>query len=197
MITNSSLLSDILHDVTIHVCVTNKSSLPICGTPSNGLMIHVYAKPPNLPEQIILANEIGTCHSQLHDSSRFKIIRNIRIHPQIITNSSYLTKATGSIPNCLGFLFDFSFGSGDPRLTGLFRATWETSFLTPDQLTSRIIQLNNTIVNLTPSPFPFQPPSPSSLCSTTDRQQSSRGRGRGPPLAQHRAQTTDRSTTYF
>ena len=82
MITNSSPLSDILHDVIIHVCVTNKSPLPIYGTPSNGLMIHVHAKPPNLPEQIILANEIGTRHSQLNNSSRFKIIRNIQIHPE-------------------------------------------------------------------------------------------------------------------
>jgi hypothetical protein len=196
MITNSSPLSDILHDVISYVCVTNKSPLPICGTPSNRLMIHVHAKPPNLPEQIILANEIRTHHSQLHDSSRFKIIRNIHIHPQIITNPSYLTKATGSIPNCLGFLFD-SFDSGDPRLMGLFHATRETSFLTLDQLTSRIVQLNNTIINLTPSPLPFQPQSPPALRSTTNQQQSSRGRGRGPPLAQHRAHTTDRSAAYF
>ncbi len=67
---------------------------------------------------------------------------------------------------------------------------------TPNQLTSHIVQLNNTIVNLPPNPLLIHPPLPPSLHSSTNEQHSTQGCGWGPPLAQNRAHPPDHSTTY-
>ena len=177
VITNSTPLCDIINDAIYHVCVTHASRLHLCGPPSSGISVHLHQKPPTIPEQLSLAKEISTRHSTLHNASQHKIVRGIRIHQHALIKETYLTTAAGSIANCVGFLPDFSNGVADLLLTGLFRASRETSFLRPDNVTSRIVEANATSVNLNPGPPPRpQPPPPSLRSPTTNRPQ---GRGRG------------------
>jgi hypothetical protein len=180
VITNSNPLSDLLHEAISHVCVTHNSKLHICGPPSHGLSIYLHAKPTTVPDTQTLAKEISSRHNPIHDSSRHKIVRNIRIHHNALLKPEYLLKASGSLADCIGFLPDFSYGIADLRLTALFTSSRNTSFLRPDSVTSRIIEANATVVNLTPGP-PLTPqlPPTSLRSSGSTVQPPPCGRGRG------------------
>ena len=195
IITNSNPLRDILHDALFHVCTTHASRLHICGPPSRGLSIHLHLKPSSTPDTLELAKEISTRHNRLHDSSQHRIVRNIRIHQNALLKPEYLLKAAGSLADCVGFLPDFSQGVADLRLTALFASTRNTSFLRPDSVTSRIIEANATIINLTPGP-PVNPqlPPPSLRSSAVTTLTPPRGRGRG---SSRMTATQDRSGALF
>ena len=139
MITNSNPLSNILQEAITRVCITHDSKLHISGPPSHGLSIQLYAKPTTIPDTLRLAKAISERHNPLHDSSKFKIVRNIRIHQNALLKPEYLLKASGSLADCIGFLPDFSQGIADLRLTALFTSSRNTSFLRPDSVTSRIM----------------------------------------------------------
>ncbi len=180
VITNSNPLSDLLHEAISHVCITHNSKLHICGPPSHGLSIYLHAKPTTIPDTQTLAKAISTRHNPIHDSSKYKIVRNIRIHQNALLKPEYLLKASGSLADCIGFLPDFSHGIANLRLTALFTSSRNTSFLCPDSVSLRIIEANATVVNLTPAPplTPLLPPT--SLRSSGSAVQSPpRGHGRG------------------
>jgi hypothetical protein len=113
-----------------------------------------------------------------------------------LLKDSYLVTAAGSIANCVGFLPDFTNGMADIHLTGLFRASRETSFLRPDNVTSRIIEANAHTVNLTPGPPITSEPQPQSLRSTTATGPSGHAAGRGRGSQRHQ-QSQDRSGALY
>jgi len=196
VITNSAPLCDTLNDVIHHVCITHQSKLHLCGPPSGGISVHLHQKPSTIPDQLRLAREISTNHAPLHDASKHKIVRGIRIHQHTLLKDSYLVTAAGSIANCVGFLPDFTNGMADIHLTGLFRASRETSFLRPDNVTSRIIEANAHTVNLTPGPPITSEPQPQSLRSTTATGPSGHAAGRGRGSQRHQ-QSQDRSGALY
>ena len=196
VITNSTPLCDTLNDAIHHVCITHQSKLHLCGHPSNGISVHLHQKPSTIPDQLRLAREISTNHNPLHDASQHKIVRGIRIHQHALLKDNYLVTAAGSIANCVGFLPDFTNGMADIHLTGLFRASRETSFLRPDNVTSRIIEANAHTVNLTPGPPIKSQSPPQSLRTPTTNGPPGHptGRGRG---SQRQQQSLDRSGALY
>ncbi len=95
--------------------------------------------------------------------------------------------------HCLGFLFDFSRGTLDLRATAIFLSFKDTSFITAEQILSRIVEVNHATVNLTPIPLPSTETNPpSSLRSPI-------GRYTNTDLSrtQRRPQPTDRSSNLF
>ena len=196
ILTNTTPLSTLLHDAIFHVCVTHNRRLHICGPPSNGISISLHQKPNTSPDTLSLATEISMGHDPIHDPSQYKIVRNIRIHPNALLKPEYLLQAAGSLADCVGFLPDFSQGAGDLRLTALFTSSRNTSFLRPDAVTSRIIEANANVVNLSPGPLTTPPTPPESLrSSSTTRSTNTRGRGRGSPRQQ--SNTQDRSGALY
>ena len=196
ILTNTTPLSTLLHDAIFHVCVTHNRRLHICGPPSNGISITLHQKPTTQPDTLSLATEISIGHDPIHDPSQYKIVRNIRIHPNALLKPEYLLQAAGSLADCVGFLPDFSQGAGDLRLTALFTSSRNTSFLRPDAVTSRIIEANANVVNLTPGPLTTPPTPPESLrSSSTTGTTSTRGRGRGS--TRQPSNTQDRSGALY
>ena len=182
-----------LHEALTHVCITHKKELIITGSSSQRLAIIVHEKPSDLKQQIQLAREIGSRQGILHKESQFSIVRDIRVHSKILSNREYITRATGSYGHCLGFLFDFSRGTLDLRATAIFLSFKDTSFITAEQISSRIVEVNQATVNLTPIPLPSadtQPPS--SLRSPIGRYTNAIS-----PRTQRRPQPTDRSSNLF
>ena len=182
-----------LHDALTHVCITHNKELVITGNSSQRIAIMVHEKPAELKQQIQLARDIGSRQGVLHKESQFSIVRDIRVHSKILSNREYITRATGSYGHCLGFLFDFSRGTLDLRATAIFLSFKDTSFITAEQISSRIIEVNNATVNLTPIPLasPESKP-PSSLRSPLGRHTNTTA-----ARTQRRPQPTDRSSNLF
>jgi hypothetical protein len=164
VIAKTAPLGNLLTKAIHHVCITNSSPLQICGSSPERLSITLHNKPPEVANQHTLAKQIDITHNSLHDTSSYKIIRDIHIHPIIFLKLIYLLQATNSYGNaCKGFLYNFSHGLGKPHLMGLFRATRLTSYLTANQVRSQIIELNENDINLCPTLPDIPPPPPSSL----------------------------------
>jgi hypothetical protein len=178
-ISKDSTYSELLRNAITHVCVTNAAALPIFGRPDH-LCISLHALRPTQDETNTIAKQISLNHCPLHDPSQYRIIRNIRISPKIITKTNlYIRRAIGLLGNCIGFLLDFTNGPVDLQLTGVFVALRETSYLSPQHVTSRIIEANHHTINLTPGPPTTITPSPNSLRSPPSLLPRGRGRGRG------------------
>jgi hypothetical protein len=123
-------------------------------------------------------------HCPLHDASQYKIIRNIRISPKLITKTDfYIRRAIGLLSNCIGFFLDFTNGPVDLQLTGVFVASGKTSYLSPQHVTSRIVEANHHTINFTPGPPTTITPSPNPLQSPPSLLPRGRGdrQGRGDP----------------
>ena len=183
-----------LHDALRHVCITHRQELIITGNASSQhLAITIHDKPTELKAQIQLAREIGFRQGILHKDSHFSIVRDVRVHSKILSKREYISRATGSYGHCLGFLFDFSRGTLDLRATAIFLSFKETSFITAEQISSRIVEVNRATVNLTPiTLLTPDAPTPTSLRSPL---------GRRPhediSRSSRRPQPTDRSSNLF
>jgi len=169
---------DLLNNAIKHVCITNNASLPIFGR-SDHLCISLYALRSSLDKNHTNARQIDINHCTLHDPSQYTILHHIRINSKIISkNDLYLRRAIGSFGNCIGLLLNFANGLVDLQLTGIFQASRETSFLSLQQATSKIIEANKDTINLTPGPPTIIEPPPQSLRSPTYLSPQGRGRGR-------------------
>jgi hypothetical protein len=182
IIEKDSSLSKLLLQAIQHVCITNSAKLPLYKR-NDHLSIYLHALSPSADKKYALARQINTTHRTLHDTTKHTIICNIRISYKIITpTNQYLRRATASFGNCIGFLLDFTNGPVDLHLTGLFHASRDTNYLSPQHVTSRIIEFNQHDINLSPSPPSHPPPSPPSLQNTATppfTPPHGRGRGRG------------------
>jgi hypothetical protein len=182
-ISKDSTYSELLRNAITHVCVTNAAALPIFGRPDH-LCISLHALRTTQNETNTIAQQISLNHRPLHDTSQYRIIRNIRISPKIITKADlYIRRAIGLLGNCIGFFLDFTNGPIDLQLTGVFVALRETSYLSPQHVTSRIVEANHHTINLTPGPPTTITPSINSLRSPPSLLPRGRGdrRGRGDP----------------
>jgi hypothetical protein len=104
VITKLAPLGNLLMKAIHHVCITNSSPLQICGSLPEQLSITLHDKPPKVANQHTLAKQIDITHNSLHDTSSYKIIRDIHIHPNILLKLKYLLQATNSYGNaCKGF----------------------------------------------------------------------------------------------
>jgi hypothetical protein len=162
-----SLYRDLLQNAIKHVCITNKTTLPIFGSPDH-LCISLHELYSTPDENHDLARQIDLNHRPLHDPSQYKIICHIRINCKIISKQDlYLRQAISLFGNCIGLFFNFANGPINLQLTGIIQASRETSILFPQQVTSKINKANKHILNLTPGPPTTITPSPHSLCSPT------------------------------
>jgi hypothetical protein len=121
---------DHLRDAIHHACVKNSAILPICGSSSDRLSLRLHPltkfisnQVTTAPDHHILARRIDAAHNPLFDTTKFKIIRHVPIHVNILLKGSFLLNAINSFGNCFGILLDFSHGIGAPLLTCIFRAT--------------------------------------------------------------------------
>ncbi len=118
-------------------------------------------------------------HSPLHDTTKFRIICNVPIHPHILEKQQYLLSAINSFGSCYGILYDFSNGLSSPHLTCIFYANRKSSYFTITYIQSQIIEVNKHDINLCPTLPITQPPSAAILLWSNPSSPSSRSRGRG------------------
>jgi hypothetical protein len=155
----------------------------------------------------VLAHRIDVVHNPLFDTTKFKIIRHVPIHVNILLKRSFLINAINSFGNCFGILLDFSCGIGAPLLTCIFHATLESSYYTANHVQSRIIEANALKINLRPTKPDIPTPPAHSLRTPpslpTLSQGRGRGRGRGRVTSSSHTQpllpstSNDRSSTIF
>ena len=138
---------------------------------------------------------IGNSHSPLHNSTKFKILRNVPIHPHILEKQHYLLQAIKSFGSCYGIFYDFSQGFGSPHLTCIFSANRESSYYTTDHVQSRIIEVNAHEINLRPTSLTKRLPTIATSLRPTSTSFYGRGRGRG--VTRHNDSTHDRSSQLF
>ena len=148
IISKDPTYSELLRNAITHVCITNAAALPIFGRPDH-LCISLHTFGPTQDDTNTIAKQISLNHRPLHDASQYKIIRNIRISPKLITKTDlYIRRAIGLLGNCIGFFLDFTNGPVDLQLTGVFVASRETSYLSPQHVMSRIVEANHHTINL-------------------------------------------------
>jgi hypothetical protein len=165
IISKNSTYSKLLRNAITHVCMTNTTALPIFGCPDH-LCISLHTFGPTQEETHTSAKQISLNYHPLHNISQYKIILNIRISPKLITKTDfYICWAIGLLGNCIGFFLDFTNSPVDLQLTGVFVASRKTSYLSPQHVTSRIVEANHHTINLTPGPPTTITPSPNSLQS--------------------------------
>jgi len=133
VISKDSQYGDLLNNAIKHVCITNNTSLPIFGR-SDHLCISLHALRSSTDKNHTIARQIDINHHTLHDPSQYMILRHIRINSKIISKYYlYLRRAIGSFGNCIGLLLNFANRPVDLQLTGIFQASRETSFLSPNK----------------------------------------------------------------
>jgi hypothetical protein len=104
VITKTAPLGDLLTKAIHHICITNYSPLQICGSLPERLSITLQDKPLEVANKHTLAKQIDITHNSLHNTSSYKIISDIHIHPNILLKSIHLLQATNSYGNaCKGF----------------------------------------------------------------------------------------------
>jgi len=170
---------------------------------TTGHVISTVRKIDSTSDHHILARRIDAAHIPLFDTTKFKIIRHVPIHVNILLKRSFLLNAINSFGNCFGMLLDFSHGIGAPLLTCIFRATRETSYYTIDHVQSQIIEANTLKINLHLTRPDIPPPPAQSLRSPPSIPNPPFGRGRGRGSSSSRAHrqypsiASDRSSTVF
>jgi len=142
IISKDSTYSKLLRNAITHICIPMPLHYPSLDNPTTYASPYTPSVSPQ-DETNTIAKQISLNHRPLHDASRYRIIRNIRISPKpkIITKTDiYLRRAIGLLGNCIGFFLDFTNGPIDLQLTGVFVASSETSYLSPQHVTSRIVE---------------------------------------------------------
>jgi hypothetical protein len=191
--TDKESLSPLLRNSFTELCITNSTPLQLFG-PLNPFSIRLHLFPPaEDPTCIELGRQINTNNNRYH-LSHFKIIPKIRIHLKFIHQLRLLTNVTFALDGCIALFCDFSEGQGDLRLTAIFDATRNTSFLGPATVTSLIVEHLKVVTDFTPPPLQNNPlplttnpySHPPSLTTPP------RGRGRGCGVS-----STPRQTTTF
>ena len=177
VLTKISPIFDLLNDAFTHVCIKQSQSLPVCGCHSL-LSVRLHTFTSHRDVNINTGRGIVRAHQPLHDDTLHLIKRDIRISMKVLQSPIYLIRAANAFGNCLGFLFDFSRGITDLRLTGIFRTHRDTSYLSSDQISSRIVEFNKSEINLTPSPFDASLAPPTSQRHPPSPTVPPRGRGR-------------------
>jgi hypothetical protein len=86
--------------------------LNICGSATDCISLAIHVKPSNITDLHSLTCTISATHSPLHDITKFKIIHNVPIHPNIIEKQKYLIRTINSFGSCFGILYNFSHGHG-------------------------------------------------------------------------------------
>jgi hypothetical protein len=159
VLAKTSPYSDLLYNTIHFVCIKNNTRLNIFGTATTRISLSLHKQPPDMMDLYSLARLIGTSHSPLHNTTKFKIIPNVPIHPHILEKQRYHLRSINSFESCYGILYDFSHGLGSPHLTCIFSANHDSSYFTIERTQTLIIEVNEHDINLHPTLPCFHPPS--------------------------------------
>jgi hypothetical protein len=161
-----------IHDNLHKLCIVKHHLLLIFGI-YNTFTIHLHVFfPNNDPNCITLGRTMNSSNHQLHLTSQFKIIHNIRIHTKFLRQHRNIAQATLGLNKCMALFCDFTSGHGNLHITTIFNAGHTTSFLYPETVTSRIINHLSHVLDLTSSTLPrtanpFTPTRQSYVAATT------------------------------
>jgi hypothetical protein len=100
VLTKQSPYAELLYDAIHFVCIKNKGRLNLFGNPTDHISLALHEWPQDYEDLLQLARSMGTSHSSLHDPTKFKIIRNVPIHPHILEKQHYLLRAIKSFGSC-------------------------------------------------------------------------------------------------